>query len=226
VLGGFRSSGTPCGFAFVDEKGVEVPVIYKTTLEGNLIRIEAMNRGKLFSYDLVYGAGFAPRCSITDGRDLALPVMDKIKIDNMEQDGFFVLDWMVSDLLPSPSDFPELPLPDMTIAKTFSRRVFKTPFFNLSGEGAGRSGMVYGMAKIEVPQAIDAKFFIGYDGPFRLWLDTKPIFQDAEGLNPIVIDEHMVCIHLSKGFHNIVAAYDNNNGMGWGFALRISYSKN
>ncbi len=224
-VGGFRSSGTPCGFAFVDEKGVEVPVIYKTTLEGNLIRIEAMNRGKLLSYHLVYGAGFAPRCSITDGRDMALPVMDKIKIDNMEQDGFFVLDWMVSDLLPSPSDFLSLTLPDMTIAKTFSRRVFKAPFFNLSGEGAGRSGMVYGMAKIEAPQDSDAKFFIGYDGPFKLWLDTKPIFQDAEGLNPIIIDEHTFCVRLSKGIHEIVAAYDNNNGMGWGFALRIFYPK-
>ena len=70
----------------------------------------------------------------------------------------------------------------------------------------------------------DATVFMGYDGPFKLWLDGVQIFEDLEGPEPLMIDEHKVCIYLSKGMHSIVAALDFQSGKGWGCVLRISCS--
>ena len=80
AVAGLRSSGETCGFSFTDENGIAVPIIYKTKITGNTVRIETMNQENIKSYNLVYGVGIAPYCSITDGRDMAIPVLPPIAV--------------------------------------------------------------------------------------------------------------------------------------------------
>ena len=62
---------------------------------------------------------------------------------------------------------------------------------------------------------------MGYDGPFRLWLDGKPFFDALRGTNPCLPDESSKTAALKAGSHWITVAMDTNGGRAWGFFLRL-----
>ncbi len=62
---------------------------------------------------------------------------------------------------------------------------------------------------------------MGYDGPFRVWIDGKPFFMDMAGINPCVSDKSQKSISLSAVTHTIHVGMDLNTGQAWGFFLRF-----
>jgi hypothetical protein len=73
IAGKLRSNGDANGFMLMTAEGQPFPIIFKTTLHGDTVRLYADYRfidGKRLSY----GQGYSPICTIVDGRDFALPV--------------------------------------------------------------------------------------------------------------------------------------------------------
>jgi hypothetical protein len=73
VAGKLRSDGEANGFMLTTAEGRPFPLIYKTTLHGDTVRLYADNRF-LEGTRLSYGLGYSPICTIVDARDFALPV--------------------------------------------------------------------------------------------------------------------------------------------------------
>lgn len=63
---------------------------------------------------------------------------------------------------------------------------------------------------------------MGYDGPFRIWVDGQPVFDDPHGTNPCFPDQSSVTCRLASGRHEIVVGMDLNHGRAWGFFLRTA----
>ncbi len=61
------------------------------------------------------------------------------------------------------------------------------------------------------------RFLMGYDGPFRLWVDAKPVYCDLTGANPCFADQGEKRISLGRGRHRITVAMDVDEGPGVGF---------
>ena len=66
------------------------------------------------------------------------------------------------------------------------------------------------------------EFLMGYDGPFRLWLDGKPFFKNMAGINPCFPDESARTASLDAGPLDIHVGMDLNDGQAWGFFLRLT----
>lgn len=73
VVGGLKSAGEPYGFTLLEPDGKIWPLIFKTTLHGDRVRLH-MPQFPPEGSRLSYGHGLHPICTITDGRDMALPV--------------------------------------------------------------------------------------------------------------------------------------------------------
>jgi len=85
----------------------------------------------------------------------------------------------------------------------------------------GNVGQNYFHAQIDLSEPMRLDLLMGYDGPFRLWLDGKPFFADIEGTNPAVSDQSRKSVSLRAGRHDITVAMDLNEGRAWGFFLRF-----
>jgi hypothetical protein len=66
------------------------------------------------------------------------------------------------------------------------------------------------------------EFLMGYDGPFRLWLDGKPFFKNMAGTNPCFPDESAKRTALHSGLYDLHVGMDLNNARAWGFFLRFA----
>lgn len=82
VRGGLRASGRPSGFSLRNPDGTELPLLYKTTLEGDAAVLH-LNIGEFTvtpETQLWYGWGLNPYCNITDAEDAAIPAFGPISI--------------------------------------------------------------------------------------------------------------------------------------------------
>ena len=78
VVGKLRAAGDAHGFMLTTAEGRPFPLIYKTALHGDTVRLFADNRF-LEGTRLSYGFGYCPVCTIVDGRGLALPVFGPLE---------------------------------------------------------------------------------------------------------------------------------------------------
>ena len=69
-------------------------------------------------------------------------------------------------------------------------------------------------------QARTVELLMGYDGPFRLWINGRAFFCNAAGANPCLPDESGKRITLPAGRHEFLAGMDIAYGRTWGFFLR------
>ncbi len=86
----------------------------------------------------------------------------------------------------------------------------------------GKTGHTYFYREIELPEAMNLNLRMGYDGPFRIWIDSKPIFINMNGTNPCIPDETICGLKMAKGKHSITIGMDVNEGRTWGFYLRFN----
>ncbi|MFA7343853.1 MAG: sialate O-acetylesterase [Terrimicrobiaceae bacterium] len=224
VVGGLRAVGEPTGFVLVDPDGCDLRAIYKTTLHGNTARLHLIS---VFQNALLcHGIGSSPICNITDGRDHALPVFGPQPLGQPKVWLPFVKQWKVTPPVPSPLPLDRIDIPDVDAlgaeVKTYGENEFNLDgFINEHPRWSGADGHGYFAALVKLPEPMRLEFLMGYDGPFRLWLDRKPFFTNMEGRNPCFPDESSKVATLAAGTHAIHVAMDIKHGAAWGFFLRF-----
>jgi sialate O-acetylesterase len=84
--GGLRAAGRPSGFSLRDAAGRELPMIYKTTLDGSTavlhLTFDAQynEAGLPEGTQLWYGWGCGPYCNVTDDADMAIPAFGPLPL--------------------------------------------------------------------------------------------------------------------------------------------------
>jgi len=81
VQGALRSEGRPAGFTLRDAAGSELPLIYKTALDGPDALLKITDPALLPGASLWYGWGLAPYCNLTDMAGAAVPAFGPIKTE-------------------------------------------------------------------------------------------------------------------------------------------------
>jgi hypothetical protein len=84
----------------------------------------------------------------------------------------------------------------------------------------GQPGVVYFMADVHAPAPGRGTIFLGYDGPIRVWLNDREIF-DGPGENPAVVDHLAMHAPFRAGINRLVVALDTNRGKAWGIFGRV-----
>lgn len=225
VVGGLRSVGEPSGFALINPDGRDRHAVFKTTLHGNTVRLHLDSPNQ--EARLCYGMGTTPICNITDGRGHALPVFGPQALGKPKVWLPFVKQWKVTSPVPSTEPLDRVLLPDVD-ALGAEIRTYGANEFNLEGfinehpRWAGHYGHGWFSASLELPDPMRLEFLMGYDGPFRLWLDGKPFFTNMNGINPCFPDESSKVATLPAGTHALQVGMDINHGAAWGFFLRFA----
>ena len=62
---------------------------------------------------------------------------------------------------------------------------------------------------------------VGYDGPIRVWLDGKGVFDAPEGTNPATPYDGDFTFAAGVGVHRVLIALGTNKGRAWGVFLRL-----
>jgi hypothetical protein len=221
VMKGLKSEGSAEGFSLVTPEGKPTLQIYKTTLHGNVVRLHC---GQIPPGLYVhYGFGRFPICNITDGRNMSLPVFGPISISKTTAMLPYVKLWKTSGLISTTEPLQKIACPDLD-ALGGTPKAYAAPLDGFIDEHAaweGQQGHGYFSAVLELEEPMKLRFLMGYDGPFRLWLDEKPFFQDLKGANPALPDAQKKSVALPAGRHRITVAMDINNGLAWGFFLRF-----
>ena len=225
VVGGLKAAGEPAGFALVDMNGDDLRAIYRTTLHGNTARLFVSPVDPANSR-LCYGFGSSPICNITDGRGHGLPVFEPRSLGNPRAYLPFVKRWKVSAPIPASAGLDRMSLPDMkaigSTARTYGENEFNLEgFINERPRWMGHHGCCFFEAELKLGEPMRLQFLMGYDGPFRIWIDGKPFFTDMAGINPCVSDKTRKAISLSAATHTVHVGMDLNQGQAWGFFLRF-----
>ncbi|HSI07716.1 MAG: sialate O-acetylesterase [Rariglobus sp.] len=223
VPGGLRSAGEPRGFTLVDGDGKVVPSIFKTTLHGDTARLH-MLKGLVLPWNtrLTYGHGRMPVCTITDGRGCSLPVFEPQAFMRPNAMAPFCTTWRVSPVVAEPAvSLAELACPDLDVTGSEIRSYGMDGFINEHGRWQKAKGHGYFAAKLTLAEAMKLEFLIGYDGPFRMWIDGAPFYTDIGGINPCLADEFSTTTTLPAGEHTLTVAMDLADGSSWGFFLRL-----
>ncbi|MDD5263139.1 MAG: sialate O-acetylesterase, partial [Methylacidiphilales bacterium] len=224
VAGGLQAPGEPVGFALVNEEGVDQRAIYKTTLHGNTVRLHLLSNYP--GAKLCYGIGTVPICNITDARDHSLPVFGPQVVGKHQAYLPFIKQWKVTAPIESALALDRISAPDVD-ALGVEVRTYGENQFGLEGfvmerpRWIGRQGHCYFAARLELSEPMRLNFLMGYDGPFRLWIDGKSHFINMNGTNPCFADESNKPASLSAGTHLIQVGMDLNHGGAWGFFLRF-----
>ncbi|MET0263574.1 MAG: sialate O-acetylesterase, partial [Rariglobus sp.] len=218
VVGGLRADGEPSGFSLIDPSGVELPWIFKIKLRENTARLHLMRQPPPGSM-IAYGRGFGPRCNLTDGRDLAMPVFAGQLIGGNEGLQPFVTTWRVHPLVETTAFIDEVKKPSLDSGEAVTK-TYSDGFINEHTAWQGRSGHAFFETTVEFDQARTIELLMGYDGPFRLWINGRSFFCNAAGANPCLPDENAKRITLPAGRHEFIVGMDIAHGRTWGFFLR------
>lgn len=223
VKGNLQSGGTlPGGFTVLGPDSGTKPWIFKTTLAGNSVILHLLQPAPLGS-KVAYGSGFMPHCNIQDERGFALPVFGPQPILQGAAWLPFVTRWKVTPVLAMPDGRTLLDLEagDFDRHETEVRVYGAEGFVNEHPRWQGNPGYAWFGAVVDLPEKMALEVSMGYDGPFRLWIDDQPFFTDVEGINPCFPDEQAKGINLSRGKHKLTVAMDTSKGLAWGFFLRF-----
>ncbi|MHB0938951.1 MAG: hypothetical protein ACYDCO_23740 [Armatimonadota bacterium] len=85
---------------------------------------------------------------------------------------------------------------------------------------AGRAGIVYFAAELQVGPVDRGLLHLGYDGPIRVWLNVKQVFE-GEGTNPAEADKTSIPVETKHGSNRLCIALDTNGGNAWGIMARF-----
>ncbi len=216
VQGALTAGSEPRGFAYVDAEHKVSPRIHRISLRGKVARLH-IGGDALDGIKLGYGLGFDPACNITDSRGISLPAFGPLTFNRARAMLPFVMTWRKTELLPVQQPLDRLPCVVVKgVVKTY-----EGGFVNENAEWRGKAGQVYFSSVLKLPEAMKLRFFMGYDGPFRMWVDGKSFFTDMNGINPCIADESSKLTTLSRGQHVVTVAMDTNEGCAWGFFLRF-----
>ena len=223
VEGSLVSVGEPSGFAAIDESDQGRPLLFRTTLHGNTVRLHMMGDTAIETLRFGYGLGFVPTCNISDGRGFSLPAFYPIRVGRPRALLPFVTQWAVTGVMLAEKPIRSLTPDDLQRARYDLRSAGpgSDGFVNENARWQGRSGQVFFASAISLPEPMRLEFLTGYDGPFALWVDGRRFFLDENGVNPAVVDSARKPFSLTAGRHEIRVAMDVNGGAAWGFFMRF-----
>lgn len=134
----------------------------------------------------------------------------------------FITRWQQSKLLPPVEDIAQAP--GACLADPLGWQPVQSEnggFLNIHNRVGDADGFVYLAARVETPEAGTWECLLGHDGGARMFVDGKPVFAEARQKNPCWPDRSVFPVALTKGTHEIVVAFDMNEGAGWGIYLRF-----
>ena len=223
VRGDLQSPGEPSGFSLRTPEGQETNMLYKTELKGNKALLHM--RSKLAGgFNLFYGHGTIPYCNIRDARGFSLPVFGPYAIGDTQPKALtpFVTQWNVARIVETTQRLDRVPLPNLAAIGSTVKSYPERGFIDEHELWAGKSGHGYFHATLNLNEPMKLEFRMGYDGPFRLWLDGRPFYVNMKGTNPCLPDEGIKAVALEAGGHDIHVGMDLNEGRAWGFFLRFA----
>lgn len=223
VMGGLIAPGRPAGFAVADANG-EFPEIYKVGLLGDSVMLRCVQTPvDLAGKHLYYGYGLAPYCNITDKADRSLPVFGMIPLGAPLRQTPFVRRFLMSRALPSPGKLFGLEYPADKSGLQLRERVFPADFadIHLDVFSPAEDLLVYYQCSFECDEAMSVEVAVGYDGPFKAWVDKREVFHDPDGTNPATADKARIPCRVKRGCHELLMAMSSNNGRAWGIHLRF-----
>jgi hypothetical protein len=223
VRGGLHAGGEPSGFKFVSLDGTPLDLIYATELKGNTAKLHVI-RKPIGDVTLFYGHGFAPTCNISDARGFSLPVFGPHSIGNTKPLALmpFVTQWELTEIVPASKKLDQVPLAEVKSLGTTVKSYPKEGFVNEHDVWASKTGQAFFHSRLHLSEPMRLEFLMGYDGPFRLWLDGQPFFKNMKGINPCFPDESGKTASLIAGTHDLHVGMDLNDGRAWGFFLRMA----
>ena len=223
VVGGLRSAGEPSGFRFVSPDGTPLNLFFKITLKGNKVLLHLDKKMGVGSH-LYYGHGFAPYCNITDARGFSLPVFGPFHLGDPRPCGYlpFVVNWNVTALVPPSKKLNQFRIAEVKALPATAKDYTNVGFINEHSQWEGKSGQMFFHSRFRLDEPMKLEFLMGYDGPFRLWLDEKPFFINMKGTNPCFADESSRTTVLQPGTHDLHVGMDLNGGFAWDFFLRMA----
>ena len=223
VRGELRADGEPVGFKIVTPEGTPLEFIYKTELKGNTAKLH-LCRQVTGGIHLFYGHGHAPTCNITDARGFSLPAFGPVAVGNTKPRALmpFITEWNVSDVMPAVKKLDRVALTDMKALGATKKSFPAAGFVNEHATWEAKAGLAFFHSRLHLSEPMKLEFLMGYDGPFRLWLDEKPLFKNMAGTNPCLPDESRKSARLEAGAHDLHVGMDLNEGRAWGFFLRLA----
>ena len=129
--------------------------------------------------------------------------------------------FMVSRLLPILGTIGDVAYPRRRAGLGFQLREFPEVCCGLHNEWFpnGENGVVYLATRVRCAEAMQLELGLGYDGPLKVWVDRKAVFQDPGGTNPTYLDKACVPWAARRGAHEIVIALASNSGRAYEIAL-------
>lgn len=221
VHGRLQGGSRPVGFQLLNQCG-PIDAIFDTVLDGARIILRCnLPSAQLADCRLQYGYGSNPVCNLTDGADRALPVFGPIPLGQPRAVTDFVRTWQVGPLL----DGPELRLPKRLTSVGW-RTLTAQPggFASLRPEIAAAGNVdrvVCYRCSLRTTEPMKLAALLGYDGPIKLWIDGRRVFDDPHGTNPAVPGEARAVFRVGRGRHEVVLALGTNRGAAWGIFLQF-----
>ena len=222
VVGKLRSTGDATGFKFVAPGGQIADLVYKTELLGSKVRLHVTTLPPP-ELRLSYGYGRAPVCNIIDSRGMALPAFHGIEVGDTKLRATtpFVTHWNVAPVIAPTGPLDRISPPNVRTLRPVVKTYPETGFINEHETWQKNAGHGFFHARLELGEPMKLQFLMGYDGPFRLWVNARPLFTNMHGTNPCFADESAKVISLPAGSHDITVGMDLNDGRAWGFFLRF-----
>jgi len=223
VVGALCSAGEPSGFRFISPDGTPLNLFFKTTLKGNKAFLYLDKKMGVGNH-LYYGHGFVPHCNITDARGFSLPVFGPYHLGDSRPRGYlpFILKWNVTALVTASKKLNQVQIADVKALPTTATDYTQYGFVNEHPQWENKPGQMFFHSRFRLDEPMKLEVLMGYDGPFRLWLDEKPFFIDMAGINPCFADESSRTTVVQPGTHDLHVGMDANDGLAWGYFLRMA----
>jgi len=218
VVGKLCAGSRPSGFAIVSQAGSANH--FDIQLCGRRVRVRSsLTLPQLRKADVHYGYGLDPVCNIVDEAGRSLPVFGR---GIMRAVTPFVQRLRVSAYQPSAGKLDLLEFPASLDALGLVPRSFPDVFCSLHPEivqHGGRDEVVWFACRLSCPEAMRLALLLGYDGPFKVWVDGKQVFHDPNGINPATADKGQAVVWAEPGDHEVLMALGTNYGAAWGIHL-------
>ena len=223
VVGRLVSDGRPVGFSVLDRNRVEQ--CFDVELRGSSALMRTgMSPGSASLCSVIYGPNTNPCCNVRDEAGRPLPVFGPISVGRPAARTGYIRELRVSMFHPSAGDLTELKHPPRAGTAKWTPRAFAGDFCDLHLDIAAKAPqdlVVYYACGFECPEPMDLGILLGYDGPVKMWVDSRELFHDPDGRNPAIPDAKSVDFKASRGGHEIVIALGTNQGKAWGIFLAL-----
>ncbi len=220
VVGGLSSPCRPTGFAIRTPTGRILKAVYQTRYSGNKARLR-LTMDELVGCSVVHGWGCDPEVNTFDSRQMPVPSFGPIPIEAIPPLSRWFRVWEASSLAKG-EDIAGLPCPARDAYGRLKRLEFPDWWkANMEETWRGKSGHTAFFASFELSEAAECEALVGYDGPFRLWIDGKEAHKGLSGPWPRDQDSLAIPLRLAAGRHEVAVAMSTGDVPSTGFFLRL-----